>query len=617
MDRSRPLGTQREGQIEMRVWTTPRPNSVEPSGIRPSLDEGLPARNAGRVGQAAHWSRAQGLRLAATAFLVTAMVVSVFLKLGGESVGQESAAPSSDGETSPAQTRSEPASTAPSPVPDSELASPKLTEPMERQPYRIVLHFASHPSSRIDEARRADLLRDWLVLVRRFVGTPWVITIAPPSSVLLDLDLEDPDPSAFAGVGAYDKVWLVHADRPDADQGLMFSGREYDTATRRLGPLQRRAVEALGDAPRALLQFTLDLFSPTALITGQEGGRALLTVRGAMLEPASPIGRVVTKGTVFQPLRLVSVKGGIVVRTIPLTYLQVESVDGPVARCTITSAFRDPLTQRVVQANTLAGVGIKPGQSPLRLRFVTHVDKVPAAGYTLTARVPPDGKPRELGMTDRSGRIVLRSGFAEGLVILRLLAGSVEPVVELPIMPGESSEEREVPINPRPQTVALESQVDSLRDEVVDLVALRARLEARMEARLKGEDWAGLEGAIKEFSHLTPRDEYAKRLAQLKDEAVREQAESKKAILTKTAQAQINDLQAMIDRYLDDETMKAYGQALEENRAEVAAKQKAQAQAIARKAASSRSASQAERKPDRPAPPKAIKPPAKTQVVPF
>ena len=66
------------------------------------------------------------------------------------------------------------------------------------------------------------------------------------------------------------------------------------------------------------------------------------------------------------------------------------------------------------------------------------------------------------------------------------------------------------------------------------------------------------EEAIKEFARLTPRDEYAKRLAELKDEAAREQAESKTAILTKTAQAQINDLQAMIDRYLDDEALKAY-----------------------------------------------------------
>ena len=178
-------------------------------------------------------------------------------------------------------------------------------------------------------------------------------------------------------------------------------------------------------------------------------------------------------------------------------------------------------------------------------------------------------------MTDRSGRIVLKPGFADGLVILRLLAANVEPVAEFPVMPGESSEERQIPFDPRYQSVALAAQVDSLRDQVVDLVALRARLEARMKARLEGEDWAGLEDAIKEFSHLTPRDEYAKKLAELKEHATQEQAETKKAILTKNAQAQINDVQAMIDRYLDDETFKAYQDALARGKLEAGDKAKA------------------------------------------
>jgi hypothetical protein len=511
------------------------------------------------------------------------------------------------------------ADTASKPAEPTESSSTPA-EPMERQPYRIVLHFGCHPSSRIDDARRADWLRDWQILVRRFVGAPWSIAIAPPSSPLLDLDLEDPDPSAFASVGAFDKVWIVHADRADSASGLMLSGREYDVATRRLGPLQRRNVETPSDAPRALLEFALDLFSPTAVITGQEGGDARLTVRGAMIEPASPIGRVVAKGTVFQPLRLIAVKGQVVVRTIGLTYLMVESVEGPIARCSITSAYRDPLTQRVAQANTLAAVGIKPGKSPLRLRFVTLPDKGPAAGYTLTARSVPDGQPRELGMTDRAGRIVLQPGFADGLVILRLLAGNVEPVRELPIMPGESSEERVIPFNPLPMTVALEAQVDSLRDDVVDLVALRARLQARMEARLKGEDWTGLEETLKEFGRLTPRDESSKRLTQLKDEAVRKQAEGKTPILTKTAQAQITDLQAMIDRYLDDEAIKPYLEALQERRGELGANDKGGAKATVTKPAPTETkVAQPEPKaaPEEPAKAKPAQPAAVSPAVPF
>jgi hypothetical protein len=384
-------------------------------------------------------------------------------------------------------------------------------------------------------------------------------------------------PEAFTAFAAFDKVWVVRVSGSEPS-GLLLTGREYDIASRRLGALQRHRLEATSDAPRALLRFALDLFNPTAEITGQEGGRALLKVQGGAITPASPSGAVVTTGMVFTPLRLVSLRDGKVqILRIPFTYLQVEAVEGAVARCAIISPMRDPLTNRMRRPSSLAALGLKPGNSPVKLRFVTKPDMTPAAGYTLTARRVPDGQPRELGTTDRAGRIVLPPGFADGLVILRLLAGNVEPMVELPIMPGESRpDEQPIPFDPKPLTVALESQIDSLRDEVVDLVAMRARLESRMKARLEGEDWTGLDATLKEFARLTPRDEFAQRLTKLKDDAAHQQAELKTAVLTRTAQAQVADLQSMIDRYLDDDTYKAYVDALERSQSDQAAKEKAQ-----------------------------------------
>jgi hypothetical protein len=455
-------------------------------------------------------------------------------------------------------------------------------ESIDRRPYRISLHIGFDPSARIDLAKRASLIRDWQVLARRFIGAPWVVTIAEPASPLTNFELDSLEPDAFASLATFDKVWVVRVARSNESPGLVFSGREYDTATRRLGPLQLRLVPGLSDAPREMLQFTRDLFNPTATISGQEGGRALLAVQGAMIAPASPLGAVVAKGTVFQPLRLVSLPDGKVqIVWIQHTYLQVESVEGAAARCAIISAWGDPLSKRVARPNSLAAVGLKPGSTPITLRFVTKPDMAPAAGYTLTARLVPDGQARGLGITDRAGRIVLKPGFASGLVVLRLLAGSAEPVVELPIMPGEVIEQRPIAFDPRLLTVALQTQLDSMRDEVVDLVALRARLESRMKARLEGNDWPGLEAELKEFARLTPRDQFAQRLTQFKDDAAHRQSELKTAILTKTAQAQISDLQAMIDRYLDDEPFVAYDEAFKEGTTDVAAKAKKQARKAA------------------------------------
>ncbi len=240
------------------------------------------------------------------------------------------------------------------------------------------------------------------------------MTIADPTSPLTHAEVGALEPVAFASMAAFDKVWVVRGTRSVSGPGLVLTGRAYDTAAERLGPLQVKLVPALPDAPRAMLEFTHELFNPTAMITEQQGGRALLTVQGAMIAPASPLGTVVEKGTVFQPLRLVSLAADkIKIVWIRHTYLQCESVEGPVARCVIITALSDPLTKRMARPNSLAAVGLKPGDAPIALRFVTRPDQAPAAGYLLAAKLVPDGQARELGMTDRAGQIVLKPGFAK------------------------------------------------------------------------------------------------------------------------------------------------------------------------------------------------------------
>jgi len=451
---------------------------------------------------------------------------------------------------------------------------PPKPVPIETQPYRIAFSLRCLPETRIDSAARAVLLRDWQNLVKRFIGSPWIVSVEPESSPLSLIDPANPAPNAFAQWTNVDKVWIARLILNDQHK-LSFAGREYDVATRRLGSYLERPLHDWVDAPRQLLSFSLDLFSPTAMLARQEAGKAILTVRGAALEPASPTGQVTTKGAVFIPLRLVSLRNGTTqILRIPFTYLQVESVDGATAQCTITSALADPFTRRIARPSSIAAIAIKPGRTPLHLRFVTKPDKEPAAGYTLTAHLPGHTESLELGTTDRSGRIEVRPGFADNLMVLRLIAGRVEPLVEFPMMPGESSEERVIPIDPLPQTIALEARIDALRDQVVDLVALRARLEARMKARLEGEDWDGLDEALKEFQTLPPRDKIANALIKMKEEAAREQAETRKKILTRTAQAELADLQSTIDRYLDDDLARSYADALERGRA-LASKEKA------------------------------------------
>ncbi len=444
--------------------------------------------------------------------------------------------------------------------------SKKAVEPIDRQPYRIRALIAIDPEARFDASRRDELVSDWKDLIQRFVGAPWKVEVdGTDAAAQLAGGLETLKAEALESASkAVEKVWLIRIGAEGS--GLALAGREFDVTTGRLGGLQRRGVPVALDLPRELLRFALELFSPYAVIGERFGKDVALTVRGASLTPASPIGRVVQVGATFQPLRIVPSKkegGKPVVRAIGYTFLRVEAATGAGARCSVVSVYSNPLTTQVMQENSLAALGVKPGKIPTRLRFVTQPDSAPAAGYVLTVRRHPDGQPHEIGTTDREGRITLDPLVADGLLVLRLLAGSSEPMVEFPLMPGHDETERTVPpFDPKPLAVTLETRLDSLRDQVIDLVAVRARLEARLKARFDGEDWPAAEAVLQEYSSLRTGKSVLDELNHLKEDAAEQQAKLRKPILTKTAQAQATDLETLIVRYLDDEVFKAYAEAL-------------------------------------------------------
>jgi hypothetical protein len=450
----------------------------------------------------------------------------------------------------------------------SDTPAPAQAEvPLERRPYAIRAWIAIDPATRLDEQGTTELIEAWRTLVGRFVGAPWSLDVARAEGRLAAGSPGELQPDDFdSRKESFDKLWVIRIER-GSRRGYRLIGREYDTRTRTLGTVARRDVASPADAPRELLRFALRLFTPSAEIGQSVGDRVDLTVQGSLLAAADPIGAVTPKGTVFVPLRLFFKPDGSLARIMPVgwTYLVVDALDGPTARATLITGLPDPLSRRVVGAYRLVAVGVKPGDVPTRFRFETRPpDPKPAAGYTLVAREPPDGDPRDVGSTDRDGRIALPPDFGRKVVVLRLLAGGIEPLVEFPVLPGESDEERVVRVNPLPQTIALETRLNALKDEVVDLVAVRARLESRLKTRAEANAWDEVKVLLDEFRKLKPSRTFIDRLSALRDEATQQQAETKTAILTRTAQAQFADTEALITRYLDDELFQAYETAYKE-----------------------------------------------------
>lgn len=478
------------------------------------------------------------------------------------------------------------------------------TEPIDMRPYKIRAWVAIAPDARLDAQGRERLLAAWRGLVRRFVGSPWDLEIAEGDGPLATESLDDLQARTVRPLATgYDKAWMIVVE--PGPTGYVFTGREYDVVTVRIGAACRRTAPHPADAPRALFSLALDIFAPTAEIGALVGGGVRIRVRGSSLPAASPVGQVVSNGSVFRPLRIFMKPDGTVtaIDDIKRSFLRVVELEGSLSRCDIISSLRDPLSRRTVRKIALVAVGIKPTSIPTRFRYVMGKDKKPASGFRLTAKSIPDGTIRDLGTTDRDGRIVLQPGFASSLVIFRLLAADMEPLDEMPAMPGETLEERTILIDPKPQTVALETELNALRDELIDLVAVRARIESRLKARAEGEKWDEVEELLKEYHKLPPREEYVTRLAKLKEDAQHRQAESKKAILTKTAMSLITDTQGLMDRYLDDEMFKAYDKGLEEAKAELAKADPSKKAAVNPRAPIARAPSTSPPAPSSPTPP--------------
>ncbi len=444
----------------------------------------------------------------------------------------------------------------------------KPTElPIEQRPYRIRVWLGSEPSVRLSSEERGRLIASWQEFVVRFVGPAWEVQIESTAGPLLGQTV---DRLTVEGVSSLaedaDKCWFLQVGAAPTGSGWQLSGREYDAATRQLGSIHRLPARHRRDAARSLFQLSLRVFAPLAEIV-RTTDDVKLKVQASALTAADPIGVVVGEGTVFRSFWILLSADGTVkgVRPINYTYLRVSSTESSPFPVDVVSGLRRPLPQQVAGRYRLMALGSRAASVPTRLRFyvVRKEDnsRLPYPGAVLMASTFPDGTPRVVGTTGREGEISLPPDFADGLVKLQLLGGGVEPLREIPILPGETEEEIALPVEPKPDAVALQYRLMAIQDEIVDLIARRGQLEARLEARAGGQQWDEVKALLDEYLKLPPRSRFEQRVAALKEEAERKQAEQKVPILTQTALRDLSEVDALIQRYLDDSTYQAYDDA--------------------------------------------------------
>ena len=441
----------------------------------------------------------------------------------------------------------------------ADLSSPEALRAARSRPYKIRAHVSFEPATRIDAGTRLLFLDDWLDLIRRFVGDPWQVETVPESPLIaaaplesLSLDIINPlSPGA-------DKVWVILVRREGAN--LILEGREFDVLLSRIGEVHRAETRDVVNAPRTLFTLAQSLFEPLAEVGESRAGGVTFEIQGGTIPAATNVGAVAPVGSVFRAFRLFLDQDGAITdtREIPYSYFRVEERIGSAARCSIIKGIGDPLTGRYARRNRVVGLGIQPARAATRLRFLLKDDRTPAAGYKLIARVATaDTTWYNVGITDRDGRVELPVNFASDLAIVRVLAGNNEPMADLPVMPGETRQERSIVFKGRPRTLDLEAKLDALQDAIIDVVANRSRLEARLKARLEGEDFSGFDATLAELRRLRTKNQFDTDLRAIRTEAENAEAELKTLILTRTARNQIDESQALIDRYLDDDPIRA------------------------------------------------------------
>jgi hypothetical protein len=457
---------------------------------------------------------------------------------------------------------------------------------LDQRPYKIRAWVSIAPGARIDARGRTSLIEGWKTLVRNLVGVPWQLDVADGEGPMLAGRLESLRSATVAPLAqGFDKAWMIEIEPLPGSFGLKLSAREYDAATTQIGLVYQEPARSVEDASRSLLVLILDMFSPTAEVGLQAAGGVSIRVQGSSLPAANEVGRVVSPGSVFRAARVYYNPDGSVrrIEPIPRTYLSADRIEGGEVRCSIISRMRDPLTRMVRGKYKMFALGIKPTSLPTRLRFVTiPPENRPAAGYTIAARHAPRGPWREVGTTDREGRVVLPPRFVNGLAVVRILAAGIEPLDEIPLMPGEMAEERTVTIDPRPDAITLESRLTAMRDVLVDQAAARARLLALLKPRAEAENWEEVRYLLEEeYAKLPKRALFEETLARLEADARALQAEKKIPILTRSAQNLLRDTNALAERYIDDEEFQAYAAAYERYAAS-APPEKAQARTLPR-----------------------------------
>jgi hypothetical protein len=432
-------------------------------------------------------------------------------------------------------------------------------------PYRITAFVSTNPGD-FTAAERESLLREWSEQVATHCGAAWRFTAqsATPEmdgEIATRLDALDADAwtALVTDAVSVDKHLLV---RIVCDAGgHEIAVREFDFTTRQFGSVIRRRARGRPRVSQELLRAALDAFSPLIALQRATGDTVVGTVRAAALvDDGSPL--LVARGAPLISVIRVEDRLGRSrseqITRLPLTVLEVTSVDAAEVTCKIHSATRHRLGARTSLRLARYGLAVRPSQRPTRIVLNSlSTTPQPLVDYELV-EAGETADPLVIGRTDFRGAVELAADRRSWRMIYVRQGDHL--LARLPIIVGW---EPEVTVSLPSNDVRLRAEgfAAALQEEVIDTVARRQILAARLKQRLAAGDYDDAEKILGQLQRLATSRQFEQRLQQARTQFVGENARVQQhidALFLSTRQS--------LARYLDPKEIERYETQLAEAR---------------------------------------------------
>jgi hypothetical protein len=433
-------------------------------------------------------------------------------------------------------------------------------EKFESEPYRVLVSVAFDNDAGLSRDYRLATLQDLTDVIDRSYGSMWQVDVVengwlfPASDVGLQrVTLEHFKSQVITA--QYDKAFLLTIEM--AGSRLSVSGRQWDAATRSVGPIGSAETFDRRDLAATAADVIDRMFQPVLTVERVEGNKVTLRMQAGRHSPADPKAAQVQPGDVIQPFfRYLDDKLAVRrIQTLPWTYLIADSIDGGRVKCSLVSGLRSPLSSSRRRSVDVIALRVRPHFDSTRLKLVPQgIPSKPLIGYSVeavekrNANDKPKGDPLKQ-VTDRRGAVDIPT-MTDGPLLWLYIRSGESLLSRVPFVPGIVQTET-IQLPDDSIRLAVEGNTDLLMIRLVDTVARRAVLIARARILAREGDWKHVDEQVAKIEKLPVIKEFESELTLIRVPALEAAVRDK----NRFAEANVNHIctrvSGLIKRYLD------------------------------------------------------------------